>query len=213
MREIQDIHEPFAAWLKKAFIPFHRNRTDKKTTATLGDPDFLLTYMNRCLYIECKVPGNVLSDEQASRIMYLRAAGNNVVIAHSLDECIDACKKYLFDDITNLRMASASTLGAGKQVETVGTMEKHVTPHPQNSLSVLVQPTLDASQARESTTKRPTPTGVAERPANDGHSRGGQKLFIGRIGMIDWVMKGDGLPGSTAQRVRVASAADIINIR
>jgi hypothetical protein len=33
------------------------------------------------------------------------------------------------------------------------------------------------SKARENATKRPTPTGVAERLANDGQTRGGQNLF------------------------------------
>lgn len=161
MREISDIHEPFVAWLDRMRIPFHRNRPDKKTTAIVGDPDFLITLKDRCLYIECKVPGEHPSENQWERILYLRAAGNTVLIRYSLETCIEAVQRHL-------RMESASSSGAEKQAETVGT-HKHVAPHPH--------------------------------------------LFIGRIGMIDYVLQGNGIPGSTAKRIRVASAADIINIR
>lgn len=164
MREIRDIHEPFATWLNWKGIPFHRNRPDKKTTAIVGDPDFLITLKNRCLYIECKIPGEHLSEEQEKRILYLREAGNTVLICYSLEMCIEAVQ-------THLRMESPSSSDAEKQGEEIGKNQvASIASHPQN-------------------------------------------LFIGRIGMIDYVMQGDGVPGSTAKRIRVASAADIINIR
>lgn len=92
MNEIRDIHNPFCAWLNERGIPFHRNRPDKKTTAIKGDPDFLLTWCNYCVYIECKVPGGKLSKDQEKRIAYLRKAGNPVKIAYSLQDCIEAAK-------------------------------------------------------------------------------------------------------------------------
>jgi hypothetical protein len=95
VREIADIHLPFIAWLDQRGIPFHRNRPDKATTAVKGDPDFLLTWCNRCLYVECKIPGGKLSEDQEKRIAYLRSAGNRVVVAYSLEECVDAAHGIL----------------------------------------------------------------------------------------------------------------------
>lgn len=95
MNEIKDIHNPFKAWLDKNHIPYHRNRPDKKTTAIKGDPDFLCTLANRCIYIECKVPGKKPSKDQEKRIAYLRQAGNTVKIAHSVEDCIYAVETWL----------------------------------------------------------------------------------------------------------------------
>lgn len=95
MNEIRDIHNPFRAWLDQRGIPFHRNRPDKKTTAIKGDPDFLLTWCSYCVYIECKVPGGKLSEDQEKRIAYLRKAGNKVIIAHSLQDCMEAAQSIL----------------------------------------------------------------------------------------------------------------------
>lgn len=92
MNEILDIHNPFIVWLNERGIPFHRNRPDKRTTAIKGDPDFLLTWCSYCVYIECKVPGRKLSKDQEKRIAYLRKAGNRVVIAYSLQECVEAAQ-------------------------------------------------------------------------------------------------------------------------
>lgn len=102
MNEIRDIHEPFIAWLRKLEIPYHRNRPDKRTTAVEGDPDFLVSWMQHCLYIECKVPGKKLSPKQEERIAYVRRAGNKVVIAYSLEECIEATKNVLCVGKTDL---------------------------------------------------------------------------------------------------------------
>lgn len=95
MREIQDIHLPLIAWLNKEGIPFHRNRPDKKTTALRGDPDFLLTFCNRCLYLEAKTDTGKLSIHQKDRIAYLKSAGNRVDIVYSVEEAIAAVQIWL----------------------------------------------------------------------------------------------------------------------
>jgi hypothetical protein len=129
MREIADIHLPFIAWLDKLGIPYHRNRPDKRTTATAGDPDFLVTWMSHCVYIECKVPGNHASVAQQARVVYLRKAGNKVVIAYSLEMCIEACKDILCVGNT-LPAESASSSGGEKQAE----VDCVITPTPPASL-------------------------------------------------------------------------------
>lgn len=166
MNEIKDIHQPFVAWLDKNAIPFHRNRPDKKTTAIKGDPDFLCTLANRCLYIECKVPGGKLSKDQEKRITYLRRAGNTVKIAHSVEECIQAVRTWL--GVKN---------AAGGQPE-----RKAVPSDP-------------------------------ERPKSDQAVRASSKnLFVGRFGASDYVFQGDSRPGGSATIIRMATAADLINL-
>lgn len=95
MREIKDIHLPFRAYLDKESIPYHYNRPDKHSTAHKGDPDFLLTHCNRCLYLEAKTPVGKLSLDQEKRIAYLRAAGNKVLVVRSLEEAVEAVIVWL----------------------------------------------------------------------------------------------------------------------
>lgn len=91
----------------------------------------------------------------------------------------------------NLRAESASSSGAEQQAELESNiLIRDSAPRSQNSLPV---PVLAGSEpvsleraghcdpARGSTTKRPTPNGVAARPANDGHSRGGQNSKRNRM--------------------------------
>lgn len=170
MNEIRDIHEPFAAWLNKRGIPYHRNRPDKKTTATVGDPDFLITWNGRCLYIECKVPGKTLSPAQGKRVAYLRAAGNAVQVAYSLMMCISAVELWQQERLPEaLRgMISVSSIEGGEQAEEV---------------AVRVP------------------------------SHSSQNLFIGKVGTVDWVLSGSGVPGTGSQMIRRATPADLINIQ
>jgi hypothetical protein len=114
MREIADIHYPFIAWLKKMGIPYHRQHDGKRSTGQKGDPDFLVTWCSHCVYIECKVPGNALSPDQEERRKFLQRAGNKVVVAYSLDDCIEACKNILCVGEANLPVPQASnSIGDG----------------------------------------------------------------------------------------------------
>lgn len=178
MLEIRDIHEPFIAWLNKAGIPFHRNRPDKKTTATQGDPDFLVTWMSHCVYIECKVPGRKgLSKAQEKRIAYIRAAGNKVVIAYSLEMCIEACK-----DILCVKDLSGGVEGhAARSVAMPGA----VGGENPGRLGV----------------------GTENSPPSENQASPAQ-TFIVEITGVNWVCSGDRTSGGEIKRLRRATIAD-----
>lgn len=99
MKEVADIQEPFAAHLRKLRICFIRNRPDKKSGIKSGMPDFCVTHMGRCVFVECKLPDGRVSMAQANCISELRFNGNTVVIAHSLKECIEAVKGIGITDL------------------------------------------------------------------------------------------------------------------
>lgn len=96
-QEVELIHNPFKAWLNARWIPFRYDRPDKKTRTTRGEPDFLITWMGRCLHIEAKIPPNKLSPAQEARIAFIRKSGNRVEVCHSVEECIEATKTILCD--------------------------------------------------------------------------------------------------------------------
>jgi hypothetical protein len=91
-RQLQDA---FEAWLRKMDIPFLRSRMDKATTIREGWPDFSVFWMSHCLFIECKVDKGKLSDVQERVIASIRRAGNKVLVARSLEDCIEGTKNIL----------------------------------------------------------------------------------------------------------------------
>lgn len=99
MKEVADIQEPFAAWLRKNRICFIRHRPDKKSGIKTGWPDFSVIHMGRAVMVECKLPDGKVSLAQAKCISELRFNGNTVVIARSKQECIDALKDIGVTDL------------------------------------------------------------------------------------------------------------------
>jgi hypothetical protein len=95
MREIDDIHVPFKAWLDERRIPYVYHRPDRKSGIQEGHPDFTILWTRRQIMIECKATGGKLSPKQLERIDFLRRSGNVVEIARSLSECVDAAYKVL----------------------------------------------------------------------------------------------------------------------
>lgn len=168
MKEAQ-LHQALMAWLDKHRVPYRHDRTDKRTVTTVGEPDFLITYMSRCLYIECKVGKNKLSPEQEKRIAYLRGAGNKVVVAYSLEECIDACHNILCVKDCPRGFDADFTANFAAMKDAVAK----------------VQP-----------------------PANGNQPH----LFIGAFGGRDYVFHGTGIPGSTTDMIRPATAQDLMEL-
>ncbi len=91
-----EVHSEFSHWLNDRLIPFVHSRTDKRSRTKRGDPDFLIAWEGRCLFIEIKVDKNKLSDVQELRVKYLRNAGNPVLVCRSVEECQAACDSILF---------------------------------------------------------------------------------------------------------------------
>ena len=90
-RELR-LHSDFSGFLKrhedKIALVHHTNPT-KRTRATVGEPDYAIHFMSgKTLFLEFKVNGNKLSEEQEKIISRLIAAGFYVLITGSYEEAI-----------------------------------------------------------------------------------------------------------------------------
>jgi hypothetical protein len=94
MRE-KEIHQAFEMWLRERQVPFITSRMDQKSTIAKGAPDYCVTWMGRCLYIEVKTEKGRLRDNQAKAIDYIRRSGNRVEICRSVSECVEAVQSIL----------------------------------------------------------------------------------------------------------------------
>ena len=101
MREIEDIHIPFLAWLHELDIPLVYHRPDRKSGIQTGWPDFTVAYARRVVFIEAKTPEGRLSEVQRNVHKFIRKAGNIVVVCRSLEECKEAVREFvLWDGLT-----------------------------------------------------------------------------------------------------------------
>jgi hypothetical protein len=97
MREVNDIHVPFKAWLDEGRIPYVYHRPDRPSGIRSGWPDFTICWMRRQIMIECKTPSGKLSTKQVECIDFLRRQGNVVEIARNVSECVTAAYKVLLE--------------------------------------------------------------------------------------------------------------------
>jgi hypothetical protein len=69
------------------------HRTDKRSTGTLGTPDFVVPTWSGVLYIEFKMPGTTLSGAQKEFRAGLEAKGHTLYVCYSSDEAIALVKQ------------------------------------------------------------------------------------------------------------------------
>lgn len=81
--EIDTLHLPFIAFLKKAGLPYVNARSDRESTIAEGHPDFTILKGGRALLIEFKDKGQ-LSAKQKRRIAELEESGNKVHVLREL---------------------------------------------------------------------------------------------------------------------------------
>jgi hypothetical protein len=86
----KQFHRDFEKWLRERRIPFVTSRMDRRSTIGNGKPDYCITFMNRCRYVELKTSKGRLSPAQVKEIEYIRRSGNTVEVARSLPEAIEA---------------------------------------------------------------------------------------------------------------------------
>lgn len=86
--EIPTLHEPFIRFLNERGIPFIRSRSDRESTTTPGDPDFVLLRGHGALSIEFKTEKGSLSQEQKDRHAYFLAAGVRVHVCRDIDTAV-----------------------------------------------------------------------------------------------------------------------------
>lgn len=85
-REAQ-LQQRIADWLDEKRWPYVRQRMDRATSCQVGVPDFIIAApAGKTLWIECKVVGNKLSQEQVVWIHRLETSGHNARVVYSFDE-------------------------------------------------------------------------------------------------------------------------------
>jgi hypothetical protein len=197
MREIEDIHVPFLAWLKELGVWVTYHRPDRKSGIQTGHPDFMVAWMKRFVFIEAKTPEGLLSKVQENVHAFIRASGNTVVVCRSLEECKEAVRKYVLHD---------------GFTEAFSKNGKNSPPIGLNAALVLAEPlgirTTDAKsregrrsgEARESTEE--------DRLAVNTDSRGGVQFYIGSWNGNFYVFAPD--RGGAFRMIREASSIDRI---
>ena len=84
----RDEQRIFSRELVRRSLPFYWHRTDKRTGATVGTPDFIVGVAGETLWIEFKAPGGVLSNAQIEFATRLGAQGLRLHICRSATEAI-----------------------------------------------------------------------------------------------------------------------------
>ena len=80
------LQEQIASLLRQRGIPFHRNRMDKKTTGTVGWPDFCFPYNGRFYGVECKIGSNRPSPSQELCLDAITKCGGQADVVYSLEQ-------------------------------------------------------------------------------------------------------------------------------
>jgi hypothetical protein len=87
------LQEEIAGYLRMRGVTFGYSRMDKRTSYTVGWPDFTLVINGRACFLEVKRPGKKPTEEQEKIMDGLLAAGASVRVVHSLAEAIEAFKE------------------------------------------------------------------------------------------------------------------------
>lgn len=93
-RNEKEIQEQIANYLRQKNIPFHRARMDKKTTGTIGWPDFTFPHpiTGRFMGVEVKAYGCHESPEQAKCLGMIQDNNGGGFVVRSLPELIHLLK-------------------------------------------------------------------------------------------------------------------------
>jgi hypothetical protein len=209
MREVDDIHVPFKAWLNERRIPYVYHRTDRKSGIQEGHPDFTILWMRRQIMIECKTTAGKLSPKQLERIDFLRRSGNVVEIARSLSECVEAAYMVLCEGKPATEAYGACNYpleGCFKE------LKRAVAAVPGNGTEDLS----GGVESRHADTRPASPTGAQSSQSNEQGSSSGssappaQNFYIGEWKSTPYVFAPD-LDGNY-KMIRKASVIDIANL-
>lgn len=102
-KDERELHDQFIAWLRvhdKGPIPFIHSRMDRKSTIRSGWPDFSVFYAfnhkpHCSCFVEFKMPGGAISDDQNECFNELMKAGLPVRVCYSLLEAIEFTREKL----------------------------------------------------------------------------------------------------------------------
>lgn len=87
-KEVEELHNPAIKWLTGCGIAFCHNRTDLKSTATPGAPDFAICVNGQTIWIEFKTRTGKLSNEQQTWHWLAKRQGVKVHVLRSYTEFI-----------------------------------------------------------------------------------------------------------------------------
>jgi hypothetical protein len=90
VRRERDLQNQIRSLLSLRGIVFYQARMDRRTTGTIGWPDFSFAVNGRAMAWECKLPGKDLDPEQKRVIAQMEANGWLVLIVRSLAFAKDA---------------------------------------------------------------------------------------------------------------------------
>lgn len=86
LRLEKDIHKDISNYLRLKGIAFRHDRTDKRTTGTIGWPDFTFALKGKAIGVEVKRVGHGLSPEQRSCMAAMEANGWTTFIVSSVQQ-------------------------------------------------------------------------------------------------------------------------------
>lgn len=89
----RDLQNQIASWLSLNNIWFTRSAMNKRTTNTVGTPDFLLAVNGRAIGLEVKFGAGKLRPEQENAITAMSKNGWCVAVVRSLPEVIEFIKE------------------------------------------------------------------------------------------------------------------------
>jgi hypothetical protein len=204
MREIEDIHIPFLAWLNELAIPRVYHRPDRRSGIQVGWPDFTIAWMGRVVFIEAKTPDGRLSKVQENVHKFIRASGNRVEVCRSVEECKEAVRNILCETL-----GGAETVVEKKQPSGDATTEDSASPQKLNAAPVLAEPHSLGSPRRDGEAREGTPAPQAQ-PLNAPDSRGGVQFYVGNWKGVPYVFAPD--RGGALRMIREASAIDRIRL-
>lgn len=84
----KELQENIANLLRQRGIWFFRQRMDRRTTGTVGWPDFTFAVFGRPVVFECKLPGRRLTKEQDECLNRLMANGWRFAVIESEVEAV-----------------------------------------------------------------------------------------------------------------------------
>lgn len=85
-REVKELHDPFMDWCALHCITYVHLRTDKRSTAACGVPDFVCLYGGRYALVEFKTESGKLTKAQKEWHDTARLNGVSVLVTSSFKE-------------------------------------------------------------------------------------------------------------------------------
>ncbi len=88
----RDLQTQIEAWLRLKGYAYFRQRMDKRSTAKVGTPDFLICVRGRFIAVECKVGKGQPTEAQSRELTRVYMNEGYATVAKSLQDVITLCR-------------------------------------------------------------------------------------------------------------------------